>query len=107
MSYSNTDILMNDVFDLVFSQGDLVVAEANEQHIAAILDANKGVFIRRPTLGADLFKFLDAPENSILSIENTIKNELVKDIFLLKELNINGSDIEVVDVQLKNVSDVL
>lgn len=94
------------VFELVFKGGDLVIGDASEQHVANVLEANKGNFRRRPTLGADLHNLLDSPANPIVT-ENVIKNELLKDGYSLEELEISDNKIEIKKVNLTKKRNVL
>jgi len=60
-----TDILLDDNFDLVISDGDLVVGESTRQHQKLLLMTEKGELRDTPTRGVGIAHWIadDAPAN--------------------------------------------
>ena len=72
------DILLDEDFDLVVKNGDLVVGESTLQHQALLLLSNKGDWRQSPTVGMGLNNYLleDAPADVM---RQAIRQELERD----------------------------
>lgn len=85
------DILVNKDFQIIFKNGDFAFGDAPKQHIAGILEASVGNWREHPTLGANLFKQIDSP-NDIRELEQIIRLALQKDGYVIDELELSKSN---------------
>lgn len=71
------DLLLDGNFDLVISDGDLVISESTRQHQALLLLSEKGELRHSPTRGVGLTTWLndDAPAN----LSNETKRQFTLD----------------------------
>lgn len=86
----NKDIILDNNNELLISNGDIVVDDGTQQHIALLLLSNQGDFKQHPLTGIGIMKYLNSPLNA------TIKAKLYRDINIqfedngLKDINIEG-----------------
>jgi hypothetical protein len=83
-------IILDENNELLIRNGDLVIDDASQQHIALLLLSNQGDFKQHPLTGIGIMKYLNSPLNA------TIKAKLYRDINIqfedngLKDINIEG-----------------
>ncbi len=88
------DLLLDDDFDLLISNGDLVVGESDTQHKQLILMSAPGEWRQHPLLGCNLKLWLNAPLDSerIVKMKSTINKQLESDGYVLKSLSLNSDE---------------
>ena len=97
------DIILGQNNQITFKNGDINIGDAKEQHVAAILNASKGNFRRHPTLGVDIVKKIDSPQDLRL-LEQDIRIELEKDGYQLKEMDITTSNNEITNIKIIDIN---
>lgn len=90
MAVGYGDILLDQNNDIITKNGDIVVEDAPEQQLGAILNAQSGNFRRWPTLGANLADKVNGPFDS-RDIFAAVSNALRLDGWRLD--NIDLSDV--------------
>ena len=86
------DILIDDT-GLMFKNGDLLVAESDEQHIEHIFEATKGSYYSDPLIGVGIRSIFSGPLDS-QRLKQEIKSNLMLDnydifsIFVSKDFEI-------------------
>lgn len=88
-----TDILLDDDFDLVFADGDLVIGEATLQHQKILLLTEKGEIREFPTHGVGLRSWLLDDEAG--NLNGRIKREFEADGMTVESVNTQGGNIRV------------
>lgn len=99
MAVNEGDILLNSDNEVIFKDGDVVIGNASEQHINAIIATAKGNWRKYPTLGVDLHKKIDSPTD-IREIEQDAKLGLELDGYVLKELEVTTNNIDEVNISV-------
>ena len=94
-------MISNDLFlslenNLSIADGDLVIAQSDDQNIEAILLANKGQFYEYPLLGYGISKKLYGPYNK-LSEKKLIREALKRDDYNTVTLIIDNDFTVTVD----------
>jgi hypothetical protein len=84
LDYKNTDD-----GDLLFENGDLVVAESTDQHQADILFAGKGHYREFPDLGVDLMNWLE--DDALGDLAGVIQQEFEGDQMQVNKLKVTQS----------------
>lgn len=87
------DLLLDENFDLVFENGDLVIGESSEQHQNLLLLTKKGDWKENPTIGVGINGVLkDDPESDITSI---IRTEFQKDGMKVNGIFLTENEIRI------------
>ena len=86
----NGDVLLKD-FSIYGKNGDIATGDAKEQIVGINIYSGTGNFRKYPTLGANLYKRLNAPEN-IQRLANQISNSLELDGWKLLDINFDIED---------------
>jgi len=63
--YSPKDILLDENFDPLIFNGDLVVGDATEQNLHYLMLADKGAYRARPWLGAGILDLVNGTEPNV------------------------------------------
>lgn len=87
-----TDFLLDDNFDLLVVDGDLVIGESTAQHQKTLILADKGEFKDLPMRGVGTRRYLedDTPDNLAreIRLEFSIDGMTVKKIQIASDLTI-------------------
>jgi hypothetical protein len=83
------DILLDENYDLIIKDGDLLVAESTEQHQRCILMANKGQFKQVPDVGVGINEWLNK-ESNLEELSTLIAEEFEKDGMRIKSLKLES-----------------
>lgn len=87
------DLLLDENFDLLFHNGDLVIGESSEQHQNLLLLTKKGDWKENPTIGVGINGMLkDDLESDITSI---IRTEFEKDGMQVNGIFLTENDIKI------------
>lgn len=87
------DLLLDENFDLVFENGDLVIGESSEQHQNLLLLTKKGDWKENPTIGVGINGVLkDDAESDITSI---IRVEFQKDGMKVNGIFLTENEIRI------------
>ena len=83
------DIIIDDEFDLIFTNGDFLVDDSKDQSVQMLLLSAQGEWKEHPEAGADIRK----AENGLIDqfLERNIRVQLEADNFNIEKLII-GSD---------------
>ena len=79
------DILLDDDFDLLIEDGDLVIGESDEQHIALILSTYQGGWKFDPLVGVGVRQYLASSGNEEL-IKRNITVQLEADNYQVNKV---------------------
>ena len=71
------DLLLNDSFDLVIKNGDLVIGDSNVQHQNTLLITQPGSFKESPEVGVGIENFL--MDDDPAGLKNKVREEFTKD----------------------------
>jgi len=71
------DIMVDEQDELLFADGDFVVADSEQQNQLHLVDSSKGEYKRNPEIGANLIEMLadENPKDAIIEL----KKQLVYD----------------------------
>ncbi|MBU7577074.1 MAG: hypothetical protein KAF40_03340 [Flavihumibacter sp.] len=85
------DILLDEDFDLLIQNGDLVIGPSSEQHQQLLLLSNKGDWRQFPMVGVGIREYLkDEDENSMVG---EIKEQFEMDGMQVKDIRIANGQI--------------
>lgn len=85
------DILLDQDFDLLIQNGDLVIGPSSEQHQQLLLLSNKGDWRQFPMVGVGVREYLkDEDENSMVG---EIKEQFEMDGMEVKDIRIANGQI--------------
>jgi len=96
MSYIDnisTDIGLDpETGEILCKNGDFVIADSDDCHIADIITAEQGCFKFRPTLGAGILRLICAPTDYLSKtlLERTISINLRRDDYQIRKLSIDN-----------------
>lgn len=93
------DILLDSDFDLLFSDGDLVVGESTQQHQQLLLLCEKGEIREFPTAGVGLNSYM--LDDNVGSLNGEIKRQFEKDgmkVDLVKS-RVAGGNLSSLEIQ--------
>lgn len=88
------DILLDDNDDLVVKNGDIVIGESTEQHIKAVLIANKGEFRDVPFFGVGLNNYLKADGQQVV-LKREIEKMMTLDGMQVNKIQVSDSVYEI------------
>lgn len=91
----NTDILLDDDFDLMIENGDFKLGDAWGQDIELILTLSKGELKSDPLLGPDLIQAINAKERNV-RIEQRVKVSLERDGKKISDINFENGNINII-----------
>lgn len=94
-----TDILLDELGDLTFNNGDLVIGRSNEQHQKHILIANKGEYKEFPEVGVGIIDMLNNEAYTETLIET--KKQLQYDGMSIKNVSYNEEGKLIIDGNYK------
>lgn len=84
------DILLNEDFDLLIENGDLVIGESTNQHQQLLLLTKKGDWKENPTVGVGLAGYLkDDADSDLLG---AIRTEFEKDGMTVNSIELKNED---------------
>jgi hypothetical protein len=87
------DILLDDDFDLLIENGDIVLGDASEQNKRLLLLYSKGDLREDVTVGVGLAGFIkDDEEGDLLG---TIKKEFERDGMTVESITFQGDDLTI------------
>ncbi|HRO76128.1 MAG TPA: hypothetical protein PLP27_08290 [Crocinitomicaceae bacterium] len=75
---ARTDIMLDDNEDLIISNGDFMIDDSNDQHVAIIFDCVKGEIRQNPSLGFAAMHFLKSNVKDV-DLKRALRVELNKD----------------------------
>ncbi len=87
MAVISNDFIIND--DIEIAGGDFAVEISDNQNVYAITKAHKGQFYESPLIGVGIDDFQNSPQTNRL-LKKTIKEELSKDNYKAKNLEVIG-----------------
>jgi hypothetical protein len=91
------DFVLDAFFDLKIENGDIAVANSNQQDIELILMLEKGELKQHPLLGVGLTKYLKSPKNNTSQLEREVRVNLELDGFKVNDVDfVNG--LENIDI---------
>lgn len=90
-----TDFLLDDTFDLLIIDGDLVVGESTAQHQKILLLADKGEFKDAPMRGVGARRYLE--DNTPDNLAREIRQEFSADGMTVNKIQITPDLIIQVD----------
>ncbi|MPM68722.1 hypothetical protein SDC9_115656 [bioreactor metagenome] len=93
MAETYKDIALDSAGDLQIVNGDFVIAESDEQHIAHLIQSAKGEWKEFPLCGAELTKQLKGPLGG--EFRREVRLQLEADGYKIEDLVISGSDINI------------
>lgn len=82
------DILLDENGDLLFANGDFVIADSNNQHVDIIFDCVKGEIRENPSLGFAAMHLLKTNKTEV-EVKRSLRVELNKDGYTDAEITIN------------------
>lgn len=88
------DVLLDDEFDLLIKNGDLVIGESTYQHQQLLLLAEKGEIREFPTRGVGIRTWL--LDDQAGNLNGAIKREFEADGMRVESVNTRGGNINVV-----------
>jgi len=92
------DFKLDNDTDLTFTNGDIVIANTDQQNLELILLSHKGAFKEFPIIGVGITDYLKSPEIiSRLRLENEITNQLEYDNFTISEVDVNNLEDITID----------
>ena len=83
------DILLGETGDLLIENGDLVIGESSQQHVALLVELHKGELKEFPTTGFGINRYLKKSTSSLTRFTREIKIELEADGFNDAKINIS------------------
>ncbi len=87
-------------YDLIIENGDFkIIADSSQQESDLILNTSVGNWFQFPLCGVGLINFL-AGNQSALSIESIIKNQMETDGFVIETINVNNSTFEKINIDI-------
>ncbi len=93
MANAFTDIALDVTGDLMISNGDFVIAESDDQHIADLIRSAKGEWKEFPLCGADLTKQLKGPITG--EFRRELRLQLFQDGYNVEDLTIVNGNINI------------
>ncbi len=71
------DILLNENLDLAIEDGDLSIGTSDQQHQILLLTARKGDYKENPTIGIDIFSWVDddSPGDLVREMQIEFQND--------------------------------
>lgn len=93
MAVISNDFIIND--DIEISGGDFIIDISDNQNVFAIVKAHRGQFYESPLIGVGIDDFQNSPQTNRL-LRKTIKEELAKDNYKAKNLEITGEQDDLV-----------
>jgi hypothetical protein len=89
----STDLLLDEIGDLLETDGDFVEGESDDQHIEDILDAYPGEYRHAPILGV----YLQRAVNGLVdgSLRRDIKLNLESDNYSVKKVEISQENLSI------------
>jgi len=87
-----SDILLDNDNKFLISKGDFTVGLSDNQHIAQIIDSNRGEWLFHPLTGVGIVKFLNGAL-SYAQVQTLITQQLKLDGYTDIDFNINEEDL--------------
>lgn len=87
------DIMLDSVYNLLFANGDLVVANAEQQHQQLLLDTAKGDWKENPTVGVGAATWLKDHKLNGLTAE--VKKEFERDGMRVENVTVTDGELKV------------
>lgn len=89
------DILLTDENDLTITDGDFVIGDSDNQHVALIVEAVKGEIRSSPDLGFGILRYLKKTDQSKRDFLRNLKVELEKDGYDDVDIEFNDGKITI------------
>jgi GH35 family endo-1,4-beta-xylanase len=86
------DIALDTDGELLFKDGDYAIEESTEQHMEALIIAEKGEYKATPLVGVGIKTFLNDDIVYSDDLKRAISEELETDGMTIEDLNINDID---------------
>ena len=83
--FTAKDIAVDEDFDLKIEGGDLVVEPSDDRHVNMILISARGNFLFNPTVGVDLFSFLNSTGQADV-LRRDIQEQMTLDGFRVDDI---------------------
>ena len=87
------DILLDEDFDLLIKDGDLVIGDSDEQHKNLLLLCSKGDFKENPDVGVGIESYLESEDPAALIRE--IKQQYSADGMRVNEIKIELGKLKI------------
>lgn len=87
------DIIIDDEFDLIFTNGDFLVDNSKDQSVQMLLLSAQGEWKEHPEAGADIRRAQNGVIDQLL--ERNIRVQLEADKFNLDKLTINENGFQI------------
>lgn len=87
------DIILNDNYDIDFTNGDLTVGRSDSQQAALLLHSSPGEWKENPTHGVGIARYIEHHDNGQLA--RRIHSELSADGMRVNSINIQQSTINI------------
>ena len=99
MANTYKDIALEN-YDLAFENGDFKLAISEQQETDLILRVSAGNVFQYPTCGVGITSMLHGDMSAIV-LEGIIKAQMVQDGFVVNSINVNGSTINDLKVNIQ------
>ena len=90
------DIIIDDLGDLVFTDGDFTIKQSDEQHAILVINLSAGSIKQYPVCGVGVAQYLGS-SGKVLELKRNMSVQLLNDGFTNVEVTISSISNESVD----------